>query len=73
VCETHNHKILVNLSQEMKVKMASKGYQGNKKELQADFDAIIERYNQQAKGSTKAEILGEFVRTMNTAIFSMES
>lgn len=38
----------------MKVKMASKGYQSNKKELQADFDLIIERYNQQAKGPTKA-------------------
>ena len=34
--------------------MASNSYKGNKKQLQSDFDGIIERYNQQAKGATKA-------------------
>lgn len=42
----------------MKVKMANNSYRGNKKELQADFDNILSRYNQQAKGPSKAEILG---------------
>ena len=57
----------------MKVKMANNSYRGNKKELQADFDNILSRYNQQAKGPSKAEILGQFVQTMNSAIFSMDS
>ena len=37
-----------------------------------DFDEVITRYNQQAKGPNKAEIMTEFVKTMNSAIFSME-
>ena len=72
VCETKNHQILVKLSQEMKVKMADQSYQNNKKEVQRDYDRIIVDYNREAKGAGKAEILGDFVSTMNKALAAME-
>ena len=56
----------------MKVKMADQSYQNNKKEVQRDYDRIIVDYNREAKGAGKAEILGDFVSTMNKALAAME-
>lgn len=57
----------------MKTKLASNTYKGNKEDMQRDFDEVIERYNKEAKGSNKADILGEFVRTINPLILAMGS
>lgn len=41
--------------------------------MQSDFDEVIAQYNQQAKGPNKAEILAEFVRTINPLFFSFDT
>ena len=41
--------------------------------MQQDFDDVLEQYNREAKGPNKAEILAEFVRTINPLFFSMDS
>ena len=51
--------------------MASQSYQENMTEIQRDYDNVLTQYNRQAKGPGKAEILAEFVLTMNKAISSM--
>ena len=45
VCETRNNEILIELSQELKVKMASQNYQENQTEIQRDYDNVITQYN----------------------------
>lgn len=57
----------------MKNKLASNSYVGKKEEMQADFDEVIAQYNQEAKGPNKAEILAEFVRTINPLFFTIDT
>lgn len=57
----------------MKNKIASNSYTGKKDEMQRDFDEIISQYNREAKGPNKAEILAEFVRTINPLFFTIDN
>ncbi len=45
---------------------------GRKQELQADLDEVIAKYNKEATGPTKAEILAEFIRNINPLMFAVE-
>ena len=40
--------------------------------MQSDYDYVITQYDREAKGPGKAEILAEFVKTMNKAMRSMD-
>jgi len=44
----------VKLSQAMKVKMADKSYQRDKKGIHRDMDNVVTQYNRDAKGPGKA-------------------
>lgn len=60
------------LSQKLKTKFESNAYVGKKQEIQADLDEVIAKYNKEAKGSTKAEILADFIRNINPLMFAVE-
>ena len=40
--------------------------------MQTDLDDVIAKYNLEAKGATKAEILAEFIRNMTQFMFSLD-
>lgn len=53
VCEARNNELLMALAGKLKTKVQSNAYVGKKEEMQRDFDEIITKYNQQAKGPNK--------------------
>jgi hypothetical protein len=40
--------------------------------MQNDLDDVIAKYNLEAKGATKAEILAEFIRNITPLMFSLD-
>jgi uncharacterized protein YbcI len=55
------------------VKLESGKYRGKKDDLNNDFNEVIRKYNSEARGERKADILTEFMNNITPIMLSLDN
>lgn len=74
--QAKNTEILYTHAQKLKSRIESNYYMQSKKhrdELQADINEVTVKYNKEAKGGRKGELITEFLTTVTPMITSMKA